>query len=246
MTSGISSDFNRFGPHPDGLVIPGRANDGIGEDGVSCASAIDAHWRLLLWDLFGDGIKQLDPRYMPLLEFLVERIPPNLRNEDNYRVIGEGLFRRAQQRMKFDDEYHRCMWNAVRFAPTTEVLEAYIDVLKRKGFQQTRYFERLRPDYAPAAMIGTAIASSDGFGSPDRAFDGRSDTFWISAERGPEVKYHAWIGYALTAPQSVRRIQVKQTSNMPYRQDLVRVKRVPTVGKAGIRPCHSWSGCLEK
>src|ERR1700736_2007336 len=49
----------------------------------------------------------------------------------------------------------------------------------------------------PADLAGGApIASGEGGGSPDRAFDGDPATFWISAERCAAVKGRAWIGYS--------------------------------------------------
>src|SRR5262249_46271923 len=41
----------------------------------------------------------------------------------------------------------------------------------------------------PASLAGGhAISSGDNAGSPERAFDGHLDTFWVSAERGTAVK----------------------------------------------------------
>jgi|SRR6266567_371797 len=79
---------------------------------------------------------------------------------------------------------------------------------------------------APAELAGgLAIASGDGAGSPERAYDGNPQTFWISAERGTGVKDQAWIGYAFAEPQAIRRIRLDQTSNPGFRQDLVRVEK---------------------
>src|SRR5712691_10371264 len=78
----------------------------------------------------------------------------------------------------------------------------------------------------PADLAGgSAIASGDGSGSPQHVFDGDPETFWISAERGTEVKDRAWIGYAFAEPQAIRRIRVDQTANPRFRQDLVRVEK---------------------
>src|SRR5207237_6486058 len=72
---------------------------------------------------------------------------------------------------------------------------------------------------------GSAIASGDGSGSPQHVFDGDPQTFWISAERGTQVKDQAWIGYAFAEPQTIGRIRVDQTTNPGFRQDLVRVEK---------------------
>ena len=69
------------------------------------------------------------------------------------------------------------------------------------------------------------IASADGYGSPDHAFDKNSDSFWISAERGTAVKDRAWIGCAFAKSEPVRRILITQPVNPPYRQDAVRVEK---------------------
>jgi formylglycine-generating enzyme required for sulfatase activity len=91
----------------------------------------------------------------------------------------------------------------------------------------------------PAAPItgGKPIASGDNSGSPERAFDGQTDTMWISAERGNQVKAHAWIGYQLANPKAVRWIRIQQPTNPPYRQDMVRVES----SSDGI----SWSPAAE-
>jgi len=72
---------------------------------------------------------------------------------------------------------------------------------------------------------GEAISSGEGSGLPQRAFDGMPDTFWVSAERGPSVRGQAWIGYSFGALQAVRHIRIRQPTNAPYRQDVVRVEK---------------------
>jgi hypothetical protein len=72
---------------------------------------------------------------------------------------------------------------------------------------------------------GTARASQGDTGSPDRAFDGHLETFWLSTERGGAVRDHAWIGYEFSDPRAIGRIHIAQSNNQPFRQDLVRVER---------------------
>jgi FkbM family methyltransferase len=72
---------------------------------------------------------------------------------------------------------------------------------------------------------GQAIASDGNAGSPDRAFDGDPETFWVSSERGSDVRGNAWIGYAFDTPQTVRQIRIEQSTNAPFRQDYVRVEK---------------------
>jgi hypothetical protein len=72
---------------------------------------------------------------------------------------------------------------------------------------------------------GRAIASRGNAGAPERAFDARSDTYWVSVERGQGIKNQAWIGYAFGEPQAVRRIIIEQTTNPPFRQDFVNVEK---------------------
>src|SRR6266700_2300476 len=54
---------------------------------------------------------------------------------------------------------------------------------------------------------------------------GSPSSFWISAERGTQVKDRAWIGYAFAEPQAIGRIRVDQTTNPGFRQDLVRIEK---------------------
>jgi hypothetical protein len=82
--------------------------------------------------------------------------------------------------------------------------------------------------------VGTPIASGDGYGSPDCAFDDDPATFWVSAERGSTVKGNVWIGYEFGAPVTLRRILVEQTTNRPYRQDLVQVEKSVDGGKSWV------------
>jgi hypothetical protein len=81
-----------------------------------------------------------------------------------------------------------------------------------------------------ASDAGIPIASGDCLGSPDRAFNGTADTFWISAERGGAVKGHAWIGCAFAAPVDIRQIRLTQTTNHPFRQDVVRIEKSQDAG----------------
>jgi hypothetical protein len=82
------------------------------------------------------------------------------------------------------------------------------------------------PDFVAGDLAGgRPISSGEDTGSPEKAFDGQSDTFWISPERGTDVKSRAWIGYAFALPQAVRRIRVMQTTTPPYRQDFVLVEK---------------------
>ncbi len=90
---------------------------------------------------------------------------------------------------------------------------------------------------------GEPISSGEGSGSPQRAFDGMPETFWVSAERGPSVRGQAWIGYSFGALQAVRHIRIRQPANAPYRQDFVRTgrtscasRRASTVEQAGNQP----------
>src|SRR5262245_51742117 len=77
----------------------------------------------------------------------------------------------------------------------------------------------------PAPLAGGhAIASSDGAGSPERAFDGDPATFWVSAERGTAVKMNSWVGYAFADPQSIGQVHLVQTNNPAFRQDRVWVQ----------------------
>src|ERR1700722_7176659 len=87
---------------------------------------------------------------------------------------------------------------------------------------------------ALARNTGAPIASANGFGSPDRAFDHNSATFWISAEHGAAVKDHAWIGARFAEEREIRRLRVEQSTNHPYRQDLVRVEKSVDHGETWV------------
>jgi hypothetical protein len=70
-----------------------------------------------------------------------------------------------------------------------------------------------------------AICGGDGSGKPECAFDGDPNTFWISSQRGIEVKDQAWIGYVFAEPVSVAGLRVVQSDRPGYRQDLIRVEK---------------------
>lgn len=72
---------------------------------------------------------------------------------------------------------------------------------------------------------GEALASANNDGSPNRAFDGNPESFWVSAERGAQVKGTSWIGYAFAAPCEVREILIEQSTGRHYRQDTVAVEK---------------------
>ncbi len=82
------------------------------------------------------------------------------------------------------------------------------------------------PPYVAADMSeGMPLASGEGAGAPERAFDHDLASFWVSHERGQDVKGTAWIGYRFTDRQAIRGIRVEQPINPGYRQDLVRVEK---------------------
>lgn len=70
-----------------------------------------------------------------------------------------------------------------------------------------------------------AICGGDGSGKPECAFDGDPNTFWISSQRGLEVKDQAWIGYVFAEPVSVAGLRIVQSDRTGYRQDLIRVEK---------------------
>lgn len=80
-------------------------------------------------------------------------------------------------------------------------------------------------EFAPADLTaGNPIASGAPVGAPERVFDGDPETFWISPQRGADVKGNAWIGYQFAHAQMIGRVRLRQTSNVPYRQDRVMVQ----------------------
>jgi hypothetical protein len=74
---------------------------------------------------------------------------------------------------------------------------------------------------------GHPISSGDVSADPQTAFDGNPDTFWISPERGADVRNNAWIGYSFAKPQSIRQITIVQSGGptYPFRQDAIRVEQ---------------------
>jgi hypothetical protein len=82
-----------------------------------------------------------------------------------------------------------------------------------------------RPCYAAVGLDGEPVSGGYGSDAPERAFDGCDESFWVSSQRGTSVKGEAWIGYAFADPQAIRRIRIAQTSNPPFRQDVVRVEK---------------------
>jgi hypothetical protein len=90
--------------------------------------------------------------------------------------------------------------------------------IKRDGLKTTW-------SYAPAERAGgVAIASGGVSTGPERSFDGRLDTFWISPERGTDVKGHAWIGYSFAIPRAINRVRLIQTNGPAIRQDRVMIQ----------------------
>ena len=73
--------------------------------------------------------------------------------------------------------------------------------------------------------VGTPLSSHDNGGAPDRAVDGRLDTFWASVERGAAVENQAWLGYKFTQPKAVRRIRIGQPPDKRYQLDLIRIDK---------------------
>jgi hypothetical protein len=70
-----------------------------------------------------------------------------------------------------------------------------------------------------------AICGGDGSGKPECAFDGDPNTFWISSQRGIEVKDQAWVGYGFAEPVRVAGLRVVQSDRPGYRQDLIRIEK---------------------
>jgi hypothetical protein len=77
----------------------------------------------------------------------------------------------------------------------------------------------------PIALDGKAIAGGIELSTAERAFDSDPTSFWVSEQRGVAVKGAAWIGYTFPEPRKVRRIRLTQTTNPPFRQDLVQVEK---------------------
>ncbi len=99
----------------------------------------------------------------------------------------------------------------------------HVDSLTSAGIDAVRTWPRKADSLFVAAHTdgGQALSSGGGFGSPERAFDGQSDTFWVSPERGPD---NAWLGFAFPAQQWIGRLVLTQTNNAGFRQDLVEVQ----------------------
>ena len=83
----------------------------------------------------------------------------------------------------------------------------------------------------PAKMLvmaelsnGRAISSFDGPERAGLAFDGRSDTFWYSDERGGQIRDKTWIGYRFVGPFAVRRVVIEQPEERAFRQDYVNIE----------------------
>jgi hypothetical protein len=87
---------------------------------------------------------------------------------------------------------------------------------------------RLRPQrlgFAEQPGSQAAICGGDGSGRPEYAFDGDPHTFWISSQRGIEIKDQAWIGYVFAEAVSVAGLSIVQSDRPGYRQDLIRVEK---------------------
>ncbi len=69
--------------------------------------------------------------------------------------------------------------------------------------------------------FGEPISSG---GNPYPAFDDDPHSFWISPEKGADVRGKAYIGCRFPYPVHIRRVVLEQTTNTPFRQDLVRIQ----------------------
>lgn len=139
-------NVNRFGPHPDGVVLPNRADQkNHSSDICSCASALDSNWTLLFWSLYNENnVGKIYPNIEVVLEILMKRVPGSLQNPYFKTVTARGLFHEATAAMAIDDRWHRLMWESIRLDPQKEYLDAYIDILTKKDFWQANYYKKLR------------------------------------------------------------------------------------------------------
>ncbi|NTV49870.1 MAG: putative sugar O-methyltransferase [Geobacteraceae bacterium] len=139
-------NVNRYGPHPDGMSIPGRADqNNHSSDTCYCASALDSNWTLKYWNLYGDdNVGAIYPNIEVVLEILIQRIPKTLRNDDLQAIAAHSMYTEAASALKIDGSWHRLMWDAIRLNPRIEYLDLYTSVLNAKGFRQAKHFETLR------------------------------------------------------------------------------------------------------
>jgi hypothetical protein len=144
MTVRYFYNANRYGPHYDGLNMSKRMAEAIGDDGCICASALDPHWTLRFWSLYGeDNFPSCDPRLMTVLEILMERLPEEIRDPGTYVAMADGMQNEAARSMRVDDLWHQLMWNAVRYDPQPHRVNHYLQVLRAKGFRQAKHYESL-------------------------------------------------------------------------------------------------------
>lgn len=125
-----------------------------------------------------------------------------------------------------------------RLSPLTLNLLGGVAVLVLSFWGTLRYLDALRSGpvvLVPAALTGGhLISSGDGSGNPEHAFDGNAETFWISPEKGADVKDRAWIGYMFSKPIGIRRISLEQSERGGYRQDYVKVEKSLNGGRSWI------------
>ena len=139
-------NLNRFGPHVDGLRVRDRMDDDAYLE-VSSTAMLDPHWRLRFWDLYRpDGSKNLLSDVMNLLEIIIERIPENCRDDETYKHLARCMFDEARLSLRIDDDWHRLMWDSIRYHPTVESVATYLYVLNAKRFGQAAAYGRLHTE----------------------------------------------------------------------------------------------------
>lgn len=79
---------------------------------------------------------------------------------------------------------------------------------------------------------GEPIASGN---DASAVFNADTQIWWVSPERGSNVRNNAFVGCAFPEPVHVRLINLTQTSNKPFRQDRVRIERSVDGGETWSR-----------
>jgi putative sugar O-methyltransferase len=134
---------NRFGPF-DPNVVPDQANVSV---------KLDADWRVLVWDAFGEqGFAQIEPVAPRYLELLVERMPLAPEAKDLNRLAASQLYALANMVPQRSSAWHYCMWNSIRMAPAANVIWHYLRIIEVDGFRDAPYYRELYARAEPNAM----------------------------------------------------------------------------------------------
>jgi putative sugar O-methyltransferase len=125
---------NRYGP-----FIPDEP-----PDFCNVPVNLSRDWSVLVWDVFGENsFYQIEPWAPPYLEILAKKWIDAENSDHLYMSLAAHLFSLAQQMETPNSAWHYCMWNAIRYAPSCDIIHEYLKVAERGAYRNAPYFREL-------------------------------------------------------------------------------------------------------